>query len=283
MTDIIQACTDKRLFAPWFKDPESWVAWDAFLRSLFGLEMPANAMRIFQDCTGRSTAPSAPARTAWLCCGRGAGKSLMVSLTSVYLATFRDWRPYLQKGEVATVLVIAADRSQARHTWRYMREMITGVPLLAGMVERETAESFELNNGICLQIGTASYKTTRGYSFAGVIADEISFWPQDESVSPDLEILNAVMPGLARMPGSMLLCASSPYGKRGELWQAYKRLWGKDDQRSLFWKATTRQMNPTIPQDVVDDAIAKDPEKAKSEWLGEFRSDRAQFVDEEVI
>jgi hypothetical protein len=81
----------------------------------------------------------------------------------------------------------------------------------------------------------------------------------------------------------MLLCASSPYGKRGELWNAFKRYWGKDDSRSLFWKASTIRMNPSIPQEVVDEALEKDPEKAKAEWLGEFRSDREQFVDEDVI
>ena len=68
------------------------------------------------------------------------------------------------------------------------------------------------------QIGTASFRTTRGYSFAAVLCDEIAFWRQDEtSANPDVEILRALRPGMASIPGSVLLMASSPYAKRGEL------------------------------------------------------------------
>ena len=46
----------------------------------------------------------------------------------------------------------------------------------------------------------------------------VDFWPHDDAAEPDYEILNALRPGMATIPGAMLLCASSPYARRGALW-----------------------------------------------------------------
>ena len=42
-------------------------------------------------------------------------------------------------------------------------------------------------------------------------------------------------------------------------------------------------MNPTLPQSVVDDAMRDDPEAARAEYLAEFRSDVATFLDADTI
>ena len=36
---IIDAMGDPNLFGPWFRDPETWAAWRAFLSALFVLPM----------------------------------------------------------------------------------------------------------------------------------------------------------------------------------------------------------------------------------------------------
>ena len=103
-----------------------------------------------------------------------------------------------------------------------------------------------------IEIATASFRSTRGYSYAAMLADEVAFWRSDETtLNPDVEILRALRPGLASIPGAMLLMASSPYAKRGELYNAYRRHFGKDDGRVLVWKASTQEMNPSI--DKADD------------------------------
>jgi hypothetical protein len=38
----------------------------------------------------------------------------VLALIAVFMTCFHDWRPYLGPGERGTVLVIAADRKQAR-------------------------------------------------------------------------------------------------------------------------------------------------------------------------
>jgi hypothetical protein len=144
--------------------------------------------------------------------------------------------------EVATIAVLAANRPQARSIFRYISGILKAVPLFARMVVDENTESIALANRVLIEIGTASFRTTRGYSFAAVLCDEIAFWRQDEtSANPDVEILRALRPGMASIPGSVLLMASSPYAKRGELYGAYRRHFGKDDGACWFGRLTPRR------------------------------------------
>src|SRR5439155_12205586 len=114
-----------------------------------------------------------PAREVWGIAGRRAGKSRVAALLAVYVATFKDYRPVLAPGEKATVAVIAADRQQARVVFRYITGLIDAVPMLRALVERQTASSVELRGNVVIEVHTCSFKSTRGYSFAAVIADEV--------------------------------------------------------------------------------------------------------------
>jgi hypothetical protein len=42
-------------------------------------------------------------------------------------------------------------------------------------------------------------------------------------------------------------------------------------------------MNPTLPQEVIDQAYADDPQAAAAEYGAQFRSDVASFIDREVV
>jgi hypothetical protein len=55
----------------------------------------------------------------------------------------------------------------------------------------------------------------RGRTLIAALLDEIAFFRSEDSANPDFEILDAIRPAMASMAGSMLLCASSPYARRG--------------------------------------------------------------------
>jgi len=280
---ILDACADPNLFAQWFKRGD-WTAWFAFLAALFGLPMSAEQLAIYRKCTQRLEPPSTPSNEAWLVIGRRGGKSFMLALIAVFLACFRDYREYLQPGERGTILVIATDRKQARAILRYVRGLLTRIPMLARMIERETAESFDLNNSVTIEVATASFKTTRGYTIVAALCDELAFWPtSEESAEPDAEILAALRPGMATIPSAMLLCASSPYARRGALWDAHRRWFGKEDAPALVWQIDTRTMNPSVPQRVIDEATERDAASAAAEYGAQFRSDIEAFVRREAI
>lgn len=281
--NILQACADKKLFAGWFKNQADWVAWMAFLAALFGLPMSPEMLLIYQQCTGRAEPPKSPALEAWLICGRRAGKSFVLALTAVFLACFGEYRRNLAPGERGAVLVIATDRRQSRTIIRYIRALLHHVPMLKRMVERETTESFDLSNSVTIEVATASFKSVRGYTIVAALCDEIAFWPSEDAAEPDYAILDALRPGMATIPGAKLLCASSPYARRGALHDAFKRYFGKDETGVLVWKAATRCMNPTVPQSVIDRAFERDPASASAEYGAEFRNDIASFVSSEAV
>jgi hypothetical protein len=253
-----------------------------FLSALFGLLIGEDDLDVFRRCTGLDIAPPGGFIEAWLICGRRAGKSFILALVAVYLAIFRDWSEYLAPGERGTIKVIACDRKQARVIHRYARALLTRVPAIAGLVERDGDEEIDLNNGITIEIQTASFRSVRGYTLIAALCDEIAFWRSDESANPDTEILAALRPAMSTIPGAMLLCASSPYAKRGALWETYRRHYGKPGP-VLVWQADTRTMNPTVSERVIAEAYERDPASAAAEYGAQFRGDVETFLSRELV
>jgi len=176
---IIDACGDPELFARWFRDKETWRSWFVFLRALYGLDISKQDLEIFERCTGRKVPPAGGVRECWLICGRRAGKSFVLALVAVFLACFENWSRYLSPGERGTVMVIAADKKQARVIYRYAIALLHEVPMLSALIRRETAETIDLTNNITIEILTASFRTVRGYTLIAALCDEIAFWRSD--------------------------------------------------------------------------------------------------------
>jgi hypothetical protein len=281
---IIDAINDPHLFRAWFEsDWDSWQPWLTFLCALFALPMNADQLAFFRACTGRKDAPSAIAREAWLVCGRRAGKSFILALVAVFLAAFFDYRPFLSPGERGTILIIAADRKQARVILRYISALLKGVPMLARLISREWAEGFDLSNSVSIEVATSSFRSVRGYTIVAGLLDELAFWSTEDSAEPDYEVLNALRPGMSTIPNAMLLCASSPYAKRGVLYEAHRKHFARDHDPILVWQAATREMNPSVPQSFIDAEVERDPASAQAEYFAKFRSDIEAFITREAI
>jgi len=283
--NILRALSDVKVFGSHFKrKKDTFAAWRTFLCALFALPMDAEQLELYRQCTGRTEAPTTPAREAWLVVGRRGGKSFWLALIAVFIAVFKDWRPYLAPGEVATVMIVAADRKQARVILRYIRGILALAQMLKKQIINDVAEQVLLKNDVAIEVHAASFKTTRGYTVVAALLDEIAFWPIDEnSASPDTEIINAIRPAMATIPGALLLAASSPHAKRGALWNSYRAHFSRDNDAVLVWKAPTRTMNPTVPESYIAAHMQEDEARARSEYLAEFRSDLQSFVAREIV
>ena len=280
---IARCLRDPNLFGPHFKGA-SWSRWKVFLAALFGEPPGPGDLEVYRELTGRTSWPTEPLTEAAVIVGRRGGKSRTLALIAVYLACFRSYDQYLAAGEVATIGVLAVDKSQARAIFRFVHGLLKAVPMLEPMIVRRDAETIELSNRVHIEIGTASFRSTRGYTYAAVLADEVAFWRSDEtSLNPDVEILRALRPGMLSIPGSVLIMASSPYAQRGELYNAFRKHYGQDDARVLVWKASTLQMNSDAPKRIIAEAYEDDPESARAEYGAEFRTDLADFVTRETV
>ena len=281
--DIVSHMGQGGLFANWFKKPESWSAWLAFLKAVFALELSDNERAIYEKCTGRTDLPAEGFQEAWLCVGRRGGKSLILALIATFLAGVLDWSQYLTGGERGTIMIIAADRRQARAIFRYVTALFKQTAL-SKLIQRETADALDLSNNITIEILTASFRTVRSYTLIAALCDELAFWRSDESgANPDREIIKAIRPSMATIPGSMFLCASSPYARKGTLFDAHQRHFGKAGDPILVWQAGTKTMNPTVPDRIIAEAYADDPASASAEYDAQFRTDVENFVSREVV
>lgn len=285
---ILDAMQDPKLFGPYFPDA-TWRSWRVFLAALFGLPISEADLPLFQQCTGRTKPPAAPSLEAYMPVGRRGGKSRIAALIALFLACFKDHREFLAPGEVGTLPVIASDRKQARTIMRYLTGMINAVPMLKAMLASEpTKETIEFTNRSVIEIMTASVAAVRNYTLIGAVCDELAFWCTDEDgANPDTEILNALEPGMGTIPDAMLICLSSPYARRGALWEAYHEHFGRDDDEVLVWQADTKTMHPHASESrlgrVIAKAYRKDEIAASAEYGAQFRRDIESFVSREAV
>jgi hypothetical protein len=276
---------------PWFKDAKSWAPWKVVLKLIFGLRITSPAeLALLKHCTGLDAPPAERISEIWLGVGRRGGKSQILALIAVYLAIFCDWSSEIVPGEYAVIRIMAADQSQAHAIYGYARAKLrhlAAMPMFADkfQIMRDTNGELELSNGITIEISTASFRSVRGATIIAALCDEIAFWFSD-GANPDKEIIRALRPGMATIKRSLLLCASNPYAKRGELWATHEKCFGKSG-RILFWKADTKTMRPTFPQRIIDEAFQEDDVSAASEYgrggVIVFRSDLESYVSKEIV
>lgn len=277
---IVDAINDPHLFAPYFAGP-SWDGWRAILKAAHALPMTPEEISFFRTVADRDP-PTRPVTELWCIVGRRGGKDSIASVIASHSAALFDQQDRLRPGETAAVLCLACDRDQARIILNYSRAYFSEIPLLSSMVTRETATGFELNNRVEITVATNSFRSVRGRPVLCAIMDEVAFYRDETSASPDEETFKAIQPALASIPGAMVIGISSPYRKAGLLHRKFKQHYGQPGD-VLVIRASTRTLNPTIPQEVVDRALEEDPAAARAEWLAEFRDDISGFLDEGSI
>jgi hypothetical protein len=279
---IRKALSDRALLGS-VLDGTSWQAWCVLLIAAMGEALAQEERALFAKLTGREREPGQRVEEFVAVVGRRGGKSRAMATLACYIAGLCD-HP-LVRGERGVVLCIAPDQRQAAITLDYATAAFEASPILRQLIANKTAEALELTNRITIEVRAASFRRLRGPTYVAVIADEAAFWHSDEGLSanPDTEIVNAVRPGLATTGGPLII-ASSPYARKGILWDAFRRHYGATgDPLILVAKGTSRDLNPSLPQRVIDRALERDHAAASAEYLAEFRSDLEAFVAREVV
>lgn len=262
---------------------DSWGAWRALMIAAMGEELTDSERVIFESLTGRPQEPRERVEELWAIIGRRGGKSRAVAVLAAYIAALVDFADVLAPGERASLPIMSASTWQAGKIKQYLTGIFQSVPTLRKLVTAETAETISLSTRVDLEVRPASFRTARGGTCAAVICDEVAFWRSDATANPDVEILNAVRPALATT-GGLLACISSPYARRGELYNTWRRDFGPNgDKGILVAKAPSRVMNPTLSEKVVSRAFDRDAAVAAAEYGAEFRTDVESFISREAV
>ena len=283
MATIIDAIQDRNLLGGSFKSLDTWRAWFIVLKALFGLPIEdPDDMKLYRDCTGLVNPPGERIREAAIIAGRRSGKSFITAVIAVFLACFKNWAPFLTAGERAWVFIIAVDREQAKIIKGYVSGILNSSKILRGMIDQELKEEIHLKNRVSIGIKTCSFRGVRGYTVACAILEETAFWRSDESANPDREVITALRPALTTIPESLLISISTPYSRRGVLWETFKKNYGQAG-KTFVWKSPSLKMNPTLSQDIIGDALKDDPAAARAEWLAEWREDIEGFLSLDLV
>jgi len=261
---------------------DSFLTWRTVLIGAMGEPLDDAERETFRAYTERDP-PSERVKEAAFIVGRRGGKDRATAALCAYLATCCEW-PSLTRGETGRIICIAPDQSQARIQRDYIAGALEGSPLLSRRIVNTTADTIELDNGIVIEVRSASFRRLRGITAVAVVASESAFWHSDEtSANPDSEILGAIRPALLTTKG-LLVQISTPYARKGELFEAYHRHFGtKGDGRTLVVQGPSIAFNPTLDAAEIERAYAEDPEAASAEYGGEFRNDLRAFVTRDVI
>jgi hypothetical protein len=280
-TTLRKALADNKLLGSVLAG-DSWTSWRILLIAAMGEPLTDDERVIFTQLTGREREPLQRIEELEAVVGRRGGKSRAMATLTIYIAAL--CKHSLVRGERGVVLCIAPDQRQAAIVLEYAAAAFEQSPILKQLVAKQNSDTLELTNRINIEVRAASFRRLRGPTYVAVIADEAAFWYSDElSANADIEILNAVRPGLATTGGPLII-ASSPYAKRGVLWETHRKHYGPDgDPLILVAQGSSRDFNPSLPQSVVDRALERDPAAASAEYLAQFRTDIESFVSYEVV
>jgi hypothetical protein len=284
-----RALNDKALlggvFASGLLRGDSWMTWRALLVAAMGEPLTDDERAAFTRLTGKASEPLERVDEFVTIAGRRSGKSRGISVLVAYLACLVDHSAVLSPGERGVVLCLAPTARQANIVLDYVVGALEQSPLLSKLIKSKTADCISLTNNIDIEVRPASFRGVRGVTCVAVICDEAAFFFSDDtgSTNPDTAILDAVRPSLLTTNG-MLAMISSPYWRRGVLYEAWNKHYGeKGDKSVLVAAGSSKDFNSTISQNRIDRAYAEDPIAAQTEYGGAWRSDIEAFLSIEAV
>jgi len=277
ITNVLNQCNE-----------DSWRSWRIVLKAAYGKELTEDELVLFRRVAQRDP-PGKRVRELWCIVGRRGGKDSIASIIAVEAARHAD-NVALRPGEKAVVACLASDRDQAGIVFSYIRGYFDTIPALKPWIEGDLPSTHQgkpitLINSVEIRVSTNNYRAPRGRAYACVIFDEVAFWKDENSATPDIETYRALRPGMT-VPNAMLIGISTAYRKKGLLYQKYQEHFGKDDPDVLVIQADTRTFNPNIDILVpgeIDKALAEDREYALAEYFSQFREDIQDYISREIV
>ena len=164
--------------------------------------------------------------------GRRGGKSRALSCWPTYIAALCEHR--LAPGERGLVLIVAQNQRAARIILDYaaaLLRVVAAAAVAGGRAQRQRHRAEGRRRA-----GSALAELPGGARLhaAGRHRDEVAYWwSEDSYANPDVEVLAAIRPGLLTTQGPLVL-ASSPYARRGALWDNFNRHYGPDGAPDLL-------------------------------------------------
>jgi hypothetical protein len=279
---IDRALAHPQLLGAGIGDLTSWSAWVSIVKGAYGRPLDAGERALFAAVSGSRQPPRRKVKELVCVVSRRAGKGRIGAAIAVHEALLVDHSSVLAAGEVGVVAIISPTLSQSRVMISYIVGFLEASPVLRAEIAGIDDTEVRLRNGTIIMCLASDYRSLRGRTLLLALLDEASFLRDELSRASDVETARAVLPGLMTTNG-MLIVLSSPYRRAGLVFQRHRDYFGKDSDDCLVVSGPSVVFNPTLNLAEIERARAADPEASRSEWDGEFRSDLAQFLSDELI
>jgi hypothetical protein len=260
----------------------TWATWIAVIKGSRGCRLTSEERQLFDVVAGGRSPPARKVRELVVVVSRRAGKGRIGAALAVYEAVLVDHSAKLSPGETGVVAIVSPTLDQSRIMLNYVLGFLEASPVLAPEIGVVTDSEVRLRNGNVIVTLASDYRSSRGRTLLTAVLDEASFLRDELSRASDVECARALLPGLMTT-GGQLIVLSSPYRRAGLLFQRHRDHYGRDSADCLVVTGPSSTFNPTLDVAEIERAREADPEAARSEWFGEFRSDLAAFLSEELI
>lgn len=237
---------------------------------------------------GCEAMPASKPRRVVLIGGIRGGKSLMSCCAAIHGVLTADLSR-LTTNELPRFAIIGPAVDAAKATYVQLCGILTGSPKLSCYVEGEpTAERVIIRrpDGYRVEIVVvAAHRgglSVRNRWLTGFVLEEVaSFGSESTGAAVNAEgILQAAETRL--LPGCQGWLISSPFGPMGLLWELYREYFGKPGD-TIVIHAPTRALNPSFPQERIDEIEREDPDTAAREYNAEWIDADSAFLPAVLI
>jgi len=161
-------------------------AQETLLRATYGLPLTEEQFGLWRRCTGREMYPATPfGETTDICGARGGKTSRYAAPILAYEAIFGQHEQHLGRGERCVFPLVAQDSRGTRVAFGYVRDYLTGSPLLSRMIEEVYAAEIRLSSGSLIDCFACTLRALRAVSIPCGVLDELGFYRLEGSADAD--------------------------------------------------------------------------------------------------
>ncbi len=213
-------------------------------------------------------------------CGRRSGKTTAAAAVLVWDACLRDLRDRLRPGERRFAVGVATNQRQARLLLEAARTIVTGSPLLRGLLAEESDDELRFTTGATIVAFPATARGVRGWAVSSLVFDELAHMLDADSNQAAEPLWRALLPATAQFgDASRVVAASTPYGEGGLFHELYVKAAAGELEDAHAVQATTAEANPTISPDFLRREFERDPDSYAGEYEAKFLGSGGSYID----
>jgi hypothetical protein len=217
--------------------------------------------------------------------GRRSGKTTLGAIAGVGNCLLRpDLDALVRPGERRYAVAVATSLRQARLFVQAAKSIVQSSPLFAPMLEAESEDELVFRNGTALAAFPSTSRGARGWPISFVMLDEAAHLLDTDGNSAAKTVFDALVPSTAQFGrAAQIVVSSTPFGSGGWFADLFRRAASGELPGAVAQQGSTRDVNPAIEEELLEEERARDPESFRSEYMAEFVGGGLAFLDGRLI